>query len=1026
MTFSLKLMAKVKKTGNISLIIFAAGFIISILITSDLLANDFDQKLVISGKVICKTRNETIPGANIVVKDTNIGTTTNLNGEFTLEIPNAGNSVLVVSFMGYISQEIQVNKDSKIDIFLVEDTKQIDEVVVVGYGTQKKSDLTGSVASVGSEEIQKISVSNAAESLKGRVTGVSISTVDAAPGGYTSIKIRGFNTISGSNEPLIVIDGYTNAGDLNTINPRDIKSIEVLKDASATAIYGARGANGVILITTNSGSENKFKIDFTSALTTKVIANKLEMMNAQQFLVMQNEAVGGGEVPGLEDYETTDWQEEVYRRSLQGNYQLSISGGSKKTNYLISGNYLADNGIIENSDFKRYSVRMKTDSKLLDWLVFSNSIYFMHSTSNGSPHNTMGYGSNPSVSDAALTFYPHLPIKDGNGDYTNMSFKTNPVAIIEGRDDFSSRNYIYDYAELIMTPVKGLNVKLTLGGTYDDGNRSQYWSTIVKNVAGKLGGIANKNYNSSFGWSNENIVTYQNSFKKHNFTATGAFSQEYFTSKTDAINGTGFLNDALTYNNMGGAKNLTASSGVYETSLMSALGRIFYNYNSKYYLTVSGRWDGSSRFAENKKWGFFPAVALAWRMSEESFFKNQSFANNLKFRLSYGRTGNYSALGPYQSMNTWTPSSIYAGIFNDIAQNNLRPSNLGNPDLGWETSTQFDIGLDAGFINDRIILVTDYYLKKTSDLLLEVQLPSVSLLPSRFENIGEVNNNGLEISLNTKNIIKKDFNWSTTLNYSFYRNNVEKLNGQQYILGGPYAGIVQDEPSVIMIGKPLGSFWGYVYEGVFPDNNVYATDKTNYLYLPNASQPEGFIKLKDINNDGKVDDKDRTVIGCSQPDFNFGFINNLTFKNFDLSIYIDGVVGGDVYNLQRYVIDNGNGETNVSTRLLNRWSPENRVTNSVGAGKFIAKGNSLFVEDGSYIKFRDIQIGYNFSESLLRKLYLSDLRIYFSMQNYFTITNYTGYDPEVNMMGGSSMSQNIDLGAYPTSKSITFGLNFGF
>jgi TonB-linked SusC/RagA family outer membrane protein len=1003
---------------------FLVCLIMQILYFAELNANEQTLNKQISGTVICNTTNQPLPGVNIVVKATTIGTITDFDGKFSLVVPS-DKTIVVVSFMGYVSQEVSIDGKSKLDIQLVVDTKQIDQVVVVGYGTQKKSDLTGSVASVSAEDIQKVSVSNAAESLKGRVTGVSISTVDAAPGGSTSIKIRGFNTISGNNDPLIVIDGYTNAGDLNTINPRDIKSIEVLKDASATAIYGARGANGVVLITTNSGIENKTRIDFTSALTSRTIAHKIDVMNAQQFLIMQNEALGGGTIPGLNDYKTVDWQDEVYRTGIQKNYQLSVSGGSKKTNYLISGNYLSDNGIIKNSDFERYSIRMKTDTKLFDWFTLSNSIYFMHSSANGSPRNTMGYGSNPSISDAALTFYPHLPIKDGNGDYTNMSFKTNPLAIIEGRTDLTLRNYIYDYAEAVITPFKGLTLKSTFGATFDDSNRGQYWSSIVKNVAGTLKGIADRSNNSSFSWSNENIATYQLSVLKHNITATGAFSQEYFKNESYGMNGTGFLNDVLTYNNMGGASNSTIRSGAYETTLKSGLGRIFYNFDSKYYVTLSGRWDGCSRFATNKKWGFFPAIALAWRMSEESFFKNQNTVNNLKFRASYGRTGNYSALGAYQSMNFWAPSTLYSGIFNNIPQNVLRPLNLGNPDLGWETSTQLDVGLDAGFFNDKITIVADYYVKKTSDLLLEVQLPSVSLLPTRFENIGEVQNKGFEISVNTKNFSKKDFSWTSTFNYSFYRNEVKKLNGQSYILGGPYAGVVQDQPSVIMVGKPLGSFWGYVYDGIFPDNNVYLTDKTSYPYLSNAAKPEGYVKLKDLNKDGKIDDKDRTVIGCAQPDFTFGFINNITYKSFDISIYMEGVIGGDVYNLQRYVTDNSNGETNVSTRLLDRWTPTNRVSNYAGAGKFLAKGNSQFIEDGSYIKFRDIQLGYNVSKNLLRKIFLKDLRIYFSMQNYFTITKYKGFDPEVNMMGGSTSSQNIDLGAYPTAKSMTFGLNFG-
>jgi len=1011
-----------KNQSGIGANILAVCILLQLMFSLNVSANGL-QQLTIKG-IVTDENGVTLPGVNVVIAGTNTGTITDLDGAYKLDVPSSS-SELVFTFIGYVEYRIVVGNTQEINVQMQVSAKSLNEVVVVGYGSQKKSDLTGSVASVSSESIQKLAVANAAEALKGKVSGVSISTVDAAPGGTTSIKIRGFNTISGNNDPLIVIDGYVNAGDLNTINPKDIKSIEVLKDASATAIYGARGANGVIIITTMSGTENKTKIELSASSTLKTIANKIEMMNAQQFLVMQNEATGGNDIPGLNDYETVDWQDEVYQQGIQQNYQLSVSGGNEKSTYMISGNYMSDKGIIQKSDFNRYSVRMKTDSKLLKWFSLSNSLYFMRSTSNGTPRNTMGYGMDPSISDAALTFYPHLPIKDNAGQYTNMSFKTNPLAIIDGRTDFTTRNYIYDYAEAEITPFKGLSLKTTLGGTYDVSNRNQYWSSTVKNVAGALGGITNRRNDANFAWSNENILTFQKSLAKHNITATGVFSQQYFRNDNYSVNGTGFLNDVLTFYNMRGANNITAGSGAYETTLKSGLGRVFYNYNSKYYLTLSGRWDGCSRFAENKKWGFFPAVALAWRLSEEQFVKNVPQINNLKLRLSYGQTGNYSALGPYQSLNSWNPTNVYAAIFNDKAQNVLTPSNLGNPDLGWETSTQFDIGIDFGLLDDRFTLVADYYHKVTSDLLLNVQLPSVSLLSNRFENVGEVENKGFELSLNSRNIAWANFSWTTTLNYSFYRNKVISLNGQQYILGGPYAGILQDQPTVVMVGKPLGTFWGYVNDGVFSDNAVYNNDKKNYTYLPDKAKPEGYIRLRDLNQDGLVDDKDRTVIGCAEPDFTFGFINNFTFKSFDLSVYIEGVIGGDVYNLQRYVIDNSNGETNVSTRLLNRWTAENRETDIVGAGKFVAKGNSQFVEDGTYIKFRDIQLGYNLPDKLVKAAHIKNLRFYFSLQNFIKFTNYTGFDPEVNMQGGSTSSQSLDLGAYPSAKSMTFGLNIG-
>jgi TonB-dependent starch-binding outer membrane protein SusC len=985
------------------------------------------QNSTITGTVTDTNTGDPIPGVNVIVSGTTNGTTTNIDGYYTLSgIPQ--NAQLSFSFIGYTSTQVNIGSKTVIDIKLSPDLFSLEEVVAIGYGTQRKSDLTGSVASIGQEEIQKVPVLNVAESLKGRVAGMQVSTSDPAPGGGVNIRIRGINTIQGSSGPLIVVDGYTSAGDLNAINPRDIKSIEVLKDASATAIYGARGANGVILITTIQGVKGKPQVDLTTSYTVRSLSNKIEMMNAQQFLRLQNEALteGGGEIPDFSEYETTDWQDEVYHNGAQQNYQLTIKGGNEKSNYFISGGYMKDEGIVKNSFFERFSVRMKTDTELNNWLKFNNTIYYARTQSNGTPRNTIGYGFDPSLSDAALTFYPHYPVKNAVGDYSTMSFKTNPVAIAEGRINNLLKNFIYDYAELIATPLEGLTLKTTFGATIVNTQNQSYWPSWVKNVADVHRGIADQSASQSLSWSNENIATYANTIGLHNFNVTGAFTQESSSYESFSAGAKGFLNDALTYYNMQGGdpESYNVESNASQSAMMSYLGRVFYNYDQRYYITASVRRDGNSRFASGKKFGNFPSLAFAWRVSEEQFMENADFISNLKLRLSWGKTGNYSALGNYESLVRFQAASSPAAIFNNLPQVTLRQSAMGNPNLGWETSTQSNLGVDVGFLNDRFTIVADAYSKVTTDLLLSVNLPAGFPVRSRRENVGSVENKGIEVALNGLVVDSRTIKWNSTFNFSLNRNKVLELAQQDYYNVGPFSGVMSDAPGVVMVGKPLGSFYGYVYEGIFPDNNVTQHDKTLYPYL--SGSYEGYIKLKDLNGDGKIDGNDRTVIGNAQPDFIFGFINNFSYKNFDFSIYIDGVKGADVFNATRLVIENTNATNNVSTRVLDRWTPDNRVASIPGAGKFLNTTTSYYVEDGSYIKFRDIQLAYNFNGTKIRQVGLGTVRVYASLQNYFTITKYTGYDPEVNMQGGSATMQNLDLGVYPSAKSMTFGLNISF
>jgi TonB-dependent starch-binding outer membrane protein SusC len=921
-----------------------------------------------------------------------------------------------------------VGSTTTITVHLMPDIQSLEEFVVVGYGVQKKSDLTGSVASVGTEQIQSMSVSNAAEAIKGRVSGVQISQNDAAPGAGATIRIRGNNSINSSNAPLIVIDGFTGAGNLNAINPRDIKSVEVLKDASATAIYGARGSNGVIIITTFGGTKNTpMSLSYNLSQGIKDTRVRMELLNGPQYMALANEATGSDlySESDIQNAITTDWQDLIFRQGMLQNHQLSLSGGSEKTSYHISGNFLKDEGIVINSHFERFSIRNRIITEVNKYLTFENTLYLARTNSNATARNTRGYAFDPSVTDGALKFWPHIAVRDEFGRYNHMNDQPNPYAVAKERINMLNRNYVYNYANVDIKPFNGLTLRSTFGITLETTENQQYWPKTIEPVTTQ--GIANRASNSLLQWSNENIAIYDKSFGNHNFNFTTAFTQEF--SRTEFFGGqaAGFISDLLIFHNLQGGQNVDErllNSGVNESTLMSYLARVFYNYDQKYYLTASYRRDGSSRFAINNKWGDFPAVAIAWRVSQESFMSNLSFVNDFKLRASWGVAGNMGGLGAYESLIRFSPSASRTAIFNDAPNLGMVLTNFPNPNLRWEETEQLDLGFDLAMFDERITLVFDYFDKTTTDLLNRVQLPSGLEVTSYRANIGSLENKGIELSLNTVNIDQQnDFNWNTTFIFSTYRNKVLELAGQNRDLYGNYSGIMIGESTVVQVGQPLGSFFGYVYEGIFEDNSSHYTDPTIYTYLQNSSDREGQIKLKDINGDGRVDANDRVIIGNAQPDFIFGFTNEFRYKSFDLTVFAEGVVGSQVYNIQRYITENTNANTNVSSRVLDRWTPDNRKSDIQRAGRFISLGNSHYLEDGSYIKIRDIQLGYTLGSNITQRIGVKNLRLAVSAQNYFVFTNYSGYDPEVNSRGGSSIEQNVDLGSYPSFKSLTFSVN---
>lgn len=964
-----------------------------------------------------------VPGATVQVKGTSTGTITDIDGFYSLTI-NKENAVLIFSFVGLVTQEVEVAGRSVIDVEMQNDVLALDEVVVVGYGTLKKSDLTGAVSSVKEKDLQSIPVADAAQALQGRVPGVQINQSDPSPGSNATIKIRGINSVSGANAPLVVIDGYTNAGDLSSINPRDIKSIEVLKDASATAIYGSRGANGVILITTKEGVSGDLKVSVISSTSLREVRKKLDMYDSREFMTLRNEVLPGEFEPSeIDNAINTDWQDEIYRNTIMRNDQVTIRGGGEKSTFMLSLNALNDQGVVQNSDFQRYSIRNRVGYQLAKNLNIDNTMYFANSKTNATPRNTPGFAADPSASDAALKFWPYLPVKE-DGEYVHMLDVANPVSVTKERDDINKKNFFYNYAQLEWKPLPGLSLKSTLGVTLDNEINQSYWSSEIKPVT--TAGIAAQNSDNELRWTNENIVNYSKDFNRHKFVLTGAYTMEYKRNEGFYAQSSGFISDDLKYNNLEGGSSSLLSSYFSEETLNSYLGRLFYGYDSRYLLTASIRADGSSKFGANNKWGFFPAFSAAWNLGNESFLKGSSNFSTVKLRGGWGVTGNSASLDRYQTLNGFNIDPRVKVIFSDIAQQVLARSRLGNPDLKWETTTQYNIGIDLGFLGERISFVGDVFYKTTADMIYAVNLPSAfSPVRTRFENVAELENKGFEFRLTTLNIEKREFEWQSTLNFSLFRNKILKLNDDKdFQVENKYEGLVSDHTSIVKVGEPLGSFYGYYANGIFADNNE--GEGISYTYLPNQSNREGYIHLRDINQDGFVNQEDRTIIGTAQPDFYFGLSNNVKYRSFDFTLFLDASIGGQIYNVSRFNLENTNANFNVSQRVENRWTPENRNTDVAKAGGFINIGNSSFIEDATYVKVRDIQLGYTFPSTLMERINIDHLRVFVSAQNYFVFTGYTGYDPEVNARGNSVTAQGIDLGGYPSSKQITFGLNLDF
>ncbi|OJV20601.1 MAG: hypothetical protein BGO21_08535 [Dyadobacter sp. 50-39] len=994
-------------------------------------SNAFSQgDLTVSGRIVSNT-GEGIPGVNVIEKNATNGVATDVEGNYRIKVAG-GDATLIFSFIGYGTQEIPVSSRSKIDVTLLPDAAILQEVVVVGYGVVKKSDVTGAVSSVGAEKITQVkAVSNLAQALQGQAAGVQVIQRSGQPGEGVSIKIRGTNSIAGGNDALYVVDGLPLNGLSAQLNPSDIESIEILKDASSTAIYGSRGANGVVMITTKKGAEGKLRISYDGYYGVQSLRKKIDVIGAREFANLQNEASANwnsdnpsstpmriwssSQIDSLAA-QSTDWQDLVYRSTPVQNHDLSVSGGNATTKFFTSLGYFDQNGIIENSGFKRYSLRTNITQKVSQRLDANLSLSLQQS--NYSQNNYFNGDGGGGVPFSAMVMPPTQGVY-ANGKYTIFTGvpwgQTNPYAMAkeEKRSNPSLRligNLQLDYAL-----AKGLKLKLS-AGIDNNWSRSSYYAP--KSLSLYSNGGASQSYSTGTTIVNENILTYTKSMTNQTIDLLAGFT--YQTSDFRSLSsGTaqGFLTDIYEDNNLNAATvKAVPGSDFNDNRLLSYLGRANYTYKGKYLVTLTGRYDGSSRFSENHKYAFFPSGAIGWKMSEEAFMKNISSISNLKLRGSYGLAGN-QAIGNYQTLGVLQNQNV---VLNNGLVTGYYPARLANSDLKWETTEQLDLGLDIGLFQERIQLTADYYDKKTKDLLLNVTLPTSSGFSSVLKNVGSVGNKGFEFQLVTKNLVGK-FQWNSML--TFTRNRTKILDLGKDAQGNP---ITYKEVGSggnwfpMILGQPMQQLFGYRVLGVY---------QTSEEAIANGEPTKRAGDYKFQTTPGGVLPNDnRVILSNFQPDFTFGFNNEFAYQNFSLSILAVGSVGNDIANEFR--------KYNIT--LNGKWAPtreayENRYIEGQGGGKYERPqydrngstirdyANSLWLENGSYLRLRDITFGYRFNANVLKALRISSLQAYISVQNYVTITRYSGYDPEV-----ANNFNGWDRGAYPASKSITGGIKLNF
>ncbi len=1018
-------------------------------------ANVIAQK-TLSGKVTGEAR-QALAGVTITEKGTANAAVSKDDGSFSIRLTSSS-PILVLTNVGFAPREVAVGNQNEISITLTEESQQLNDVVVVGYGTRTKKELTGAISSVSGKDIQQVPVSGLDQALQGKVSGLQISSTSGAPGGNTNILIRGIGSISGGNEPLFVIDGFpvANAGvgnPLNTINPNDIESIDVLKDASATAIYGSRGSNGVIIITTRRGKAGKARLELDAYSGVQQVAKKIEMMNAAeyaQFVVdgrnngyLDNVPNGRITDPGslrpasyripaeLQDPtalgEGTDWQDAIFRNAPISNYQLSASGGSENFKYALSGGYFHQQGIILNTNLKRYSFRANLDGKVSERLSVGASLAPSYITQKNLPV-AEHYGSF-GIIQSALSMAPNIPVYRADGSYgsliptpegyTNIQ---NPVKIAnEYKNPLAQFRMLANaYAEYSIIP--SLKFRTTVGADVNY-YKTQIWIPSTLSASAPVGlASASASQTENINWLTENTLTYKRSVKQHTFDLLGGFTAQ--KAINDGISaGAANFPDNLVENINGGTVN-SGSQNIQEYTILSWLSRVNYSFNDKYLFTGTLRRDGSSRFGANNRWGTFPSASVGWRISEEPFMKSIPFVSDLKIRASYGLTGNNN-IGNYRAIGQLSDANYVIG---DALTPGLVRSSFSNDQLGWESMKQMDFGIDLSLLNYRVSFTADYYEKRNTDMLFVISVPGATGLTSAVVNLGKVQNRGVELAVTTRNLVG-DFKWNTNFNITFNRNKVLAMSTEGEKIFGSTGG--RGNTHVTQVGYPVGVFYGRRQLGIFQT----AKEVTDYANAAGTIlQPfakAGDVKWKDVDGNGVINDNDREVLGSPHPDYFFGFSNTFSYRNISLDITANGMVGHQIYDAT-FMINNSGVQNNTKYVYDNRFiSPERpgdgRYGRSIRGGRnsnTIYSSQYLF--DGSYLRIRTVTLNYTLSNSLSQKILMQGLRLYATATNPFTFTKFNGYDPEVSNSGDNILASRVDFGSYPNARSFIMGVNLSF
>lgn len=1050
-------------------------------------ASIYAQSMKVTGKVVDGDGLEVI-GASVVIKGAaGVGTITDLNGTYSLTVNDASKDVLVFSYVGMASQEIKVNGRSQINVTLKSDAVLLDEVVAIGYATVKRKDLTGSVASVNSKELSKIPTSDVTQALAGRMAGVQVMQSEGAPGASISIRVRGGISITQSNEPLYIIDGFPSEDGMSTLDPAEIESIDILKDASATAIYGARGANGVVVITTKSGAQGggKATVTFDSYVGFKKIAKKLDVLSPYEFVKLDYERKVYDQTDSQESWDAAvksfetiygkysdieanyanregiDWQDQTLgRTALTQNYRIGVSGGTDKLNYSMAYSYYDEEGAMVFSGSKKHNISFNLNSKVNDRLTVTARMSFDHMRVEGM--GTSEGGDRFNKMQHILQYRPTIGINGSDSDllgdedplFVDDAGNVMQNPLLSAAEETKDKEYRTFQANggFTFKIIKGLSFRNTTGMRYQTRRNDIFYGD--KSVTGKRSSINGSIENIENGsFQTSNVLTYNWSNESNDLTVMAG--QEFVSKWTRNFkaSASNFPNDEIGLGDLSlGLAGTPESYQNYDDKLLSFFTRVNYNYKEKYLFTASLRADGSSKFGKNNKWGYFPAFSAAWRMGEEEFIKNLNVFSDLKLRIGYGLAGN-NRINSYQSLAIMGSVTYPNG---DSTQSGYASNQVPNPELKWEANKTFNFGLDFGFFNQRLTISPEFYINRSSNLLLSAKLPDSSGYSSMVINAGETENKGIDLTINTVNIETKDFSWNTAITFSHNKNLVKKLTGEEVQLWEASFGYSQNT-HIIGVNQPLGQMYGYVTDGLYQveDFDYDAATKTYTLkdgipYMGDKQNVQpGNWKFKNLDGsaDNKITESDKTVIGNAYPIFYGGINNNFTYKNFDLSIFFTYSYGNDVFNATKLTntksaLDNKNVLDVANS--ANRWVLVNdkgeMITDpqelaAVNKGKTVASIidnevgdtyiHSWAVEDGSFLKLSNVTLGYTFPKAWLKKLGVSKLRLYATGSNLFTWTKYSGFDPEVSTMG-NGLTPGVDFGAYPKSRSFVFGINLAF